>query len=126
MSFGLRKNVKYSTKIIYWLPNFIDRMMDSADESRGGNPLQITRSQLSGREPGAVPYCIHFCLYRQFLYLSIYELKLSDQTQVTLQLSWSFQFGVKVLAGTPTLRGWRASKNPFHWGGVRSRSQWPC
>ena len=58
MDFGLRKNVKYYAKVIYWLPNFINRMMGSTDESGGGNPLQITRSRLSGREPGAVLYCI--------------------------------------------------------------------
>jgi len=56
MSFGLCKNVKYYAKIIYWLPNFINRMTGSADESGRGNPLQITRSRLSGREPGAALY----------------------------------------------------------------------
>ena len=117
MSFGLRKNVKYYAKIIYWLLHFINRMMGSADESGGGNPEPAVRKGARGCTVLRIILCLSAVAV--FVDLQIKTFRPNPSHSAT-ELVFPIQY--KRFSGDPHAEG---VKNPFHWG-VRSRSQWPC
>lgn len=61
--------------------------MNSTYEREGGKPGHITRARRTGRQPVARPCCYVLVFLCSNRICPVYKLTLSDQAQVTLQLT---------------------------------------